>query len=826
VIIPEEKLKDVSQLVATLEEQHVTRLVLVPSLLVAMLDSFDDLGTRLVELKYWFTSGEALSADLGQRFRKRIPRGILINLYGSSEVAGDVTCFDATKVESSHCVPIGRPIANTQTYVVDRYLRLTPVGIPGELLVGGGGLARGYHNLPELTAEKFIPNPFGNDARARLYRTGDLARYMPDGQIEILGRLDRQVKIRGHRIELSEIESLLAQHASVREAAVAAREDPAGDRKLVAYVSVEPDYFVREGGKSGVSGGAEQVLQWKTVWDEAYAEAPSTGDPTFNINGWNSAYDNLPIPVPEMQEWVEQTVEKIIALKPRTVLEIGCGTGLLLFRIAPYCTRYRGTDISSAALRYIEANLVKESLPQVSLTLQAADDFSGLEAESFDVVVLNSVVQYFPGVDYLLNVLRGALHLVRPGGAIFIGDVRSLPLLNAYHTSIELQRAPASLPLDHLKQRVQNRMIEEEELAVDPAFFLFLDEDSTQIASVRIEPKRGRHRNEMTRYRYDVTLNLGRKSGLNADHACMDWNNARLSQQALRQIVTEMSPDVLGIKRIPNAHLAKDIRTLELIDDSAGLCTISDLRHALSMTQEDGMGPDEAWAMGTNLAYKVQMQWAGSGSDDCYHLLLRRNGASCSELFPTERGPRKAWTHYVNNPLLGSYSRQLVPKLRRFLEDHLPDYMVPSAFVLLERLPLTPNGKLDWQRLPEPGQPRTEKPYIAPRMALEEVLARIYAEVLAVVHVGIDDNFFTELGGHSLLATQLVSRVRESLQVELALRLVFDNPTVRELTARLLDDISQRPRLQRTAELLLALMERSDTEIAEQLAHSTTRERA
>jgi acyl carrier protein len=152
--------------------------------------------------------------------------------------------------------------------------------------------------------------------------------------------------------------------------------------------------------------------------------------------------------------------------------------------------------------------------------------------------------------------------------------------------------------------------------------------------------------------------------------------------------------------------------------------------------------------------------------------------------------------------------------------------MVPSAFVLLERLPLTPNGKLDWQGLPAPGHARIEKPYIAPRMAVEEVLARMYAEILAVEHVGIDDNFFTDLGGHSLLATQLVSRLRESLQVELALRVVFDSPTVRELAARLLGDRSQRSRLQRTAEILLTLVECSDAEVEDQLARKIETDRA
>jgi thioesterase domain-containing protein/acyl carrier protein len=158
----------------------------------------------------------------------------LWNMYGPTETTIWSTVYEVRAGNGP--IPIGRPIANTQIYVLDRHLQPVPVGVPGELYIGGDGLARGYLNRPELTAERFIPNPFGDKPDARLYKSGDLARYLPNGDIEYLGRIDHQVKLRGFRIELGEIETALGQHPAVREAVVLAREDIADEKRLVAYI--------------------------------------------------------------------------------------------------------------------------------------------------------------------------------------------------------------------------------------------------------------------------------------------------------------------------------------------------------------------------------------------------------------------------------------------------------------------------------------------------------------------------------------------------------------------------------------------------------------
>src|SRR5258708_25834893 len=219
-----------------------------------------------------------------------------------------------------------------------------------------------------------------------------------------------------------------------------------------------------------------------------------------------------------MREWVDTTVERILSLRPRRVLEIGCGTGLMLFRIAPHCAEYCGADISPAALDYITRHW--HGLAPPRLLRRSAEDFTGLEPGTFDAVILNSVAQYFPGAAYLARVLEQAVATVADGGFIFVGDVRSLPLLEAFHAGVELEHAPDELSLEHFRQRVKSRVAQERELALDPAFFRALAAVVPRISRVETCPRRGRCDNEMTRYRYDVVLRLGpgRDAQTTAEH--------------------------------------------------------------------------------------------------------------------------------------------------------------------------------------------------------------------------------------------------------------------------------------------------------------------
>ncbi|RAM48430.1 MAG: non-ribosomal peptide synthetase [Hapalosiphonaceae cyanobacterium JJU2] len=238
VIIKNETLLDPQLFIETLVKHKVTRIILVPSLLRLLLDNYSHLTKKLLQLKIWITSGETLSIKLVETFRKLLPFAKLINFYGSSEVSANATYYDTSLLpEQANSVPIGCPIDNTQIYVLNRNLQPTPVGVIGELYIGGDGLARGYLDRPELTQEIFIDNPFIPETK--LYKTGDFVRYLKDGNLEYLGRRDEQVKIRGFRVELAEIVTVITQHPDIQESVVITEKHEQEDQILIAYIVTE-----------------------------------------------------------------------------------------------------------------------------------------------------------------------------------------------------------------------------------------------------------------------------------------------------------------------------------------------------------------------------------------------------------------------------------------------------------------------------------------------------------------------------------------------------------------------------------------------------------
>lgn len=234
VIVPDQITADATKLVPYLAQQQISRIVLVPSLLRTILDAFPDLAEAIPSLKLWTVSGEELSVSLYKKFSQAFPAAKLLNIYGSSEVAADVTCMDVSSYPTNERMYIGKPIDNMSAFILDDRLEPVPVGVPGEICIAGPGVALGYYNREELTSERFVPNPV--TGTGRIFRTGDLGRFNSDGYIEYLGRRDFQIKVRGVRIEPKEVELALESHELIEQAQVGSRPGLDGQPDLVAWV--------------------------------------------------------------------------------------------------------------------------------------------------------------------------------------------------------------------------------------------------------------------------------------------------------------------------------------------------------------------------------------------------------------------------------------------------------------------------------------------------------------------------------------------------------------------------------------------------------------
>ncbi|NJM96247.1 MAG: amino acid adenylation domain-containing protein [Phormidesmis sp. RL_2_1] len=765
IIATREEASNGERLSQLLEQHSITFLQATPATWRLLL-SAQWQGHR--ELKM-LCGGEALPRPLANQLLAK--GGSLWNMYGPTET----TIWSAVhRVQPGiDAVPIGHAIANTQLYIVATEnqragdtLKTAAAGIAGELYIGGQGVARGYFNRPDLTAERFVPDPFATHKNQRLYKTGDLARFHADGTLEFIGRVDHQVKIRGFRVELGDIEAQISKHPRVNAAAVVAKADASGHKRLVAYFCAKPNSDTtptatlspqaplkqlsqpaHANGQSAIK--TEAVSQWQQVWDAAYQQQQAAADPTFNINGWKDSYTGLPTPPAEMHEWLSHTVERILALQPKRILEIGCGTGMLLFRLAKHCEHYSAIDIATSALAHIQTHLASQGLPpeQVTLSQKAAHDIDEAALGKFDTIVINSVAQYFPSLEYFVQVIEKATSLLQPGGRIFLGDIRSLPLLEAFHTSIQLTHTTDLLSTQKLRNQIRERIAKEKELVIHPDFFVALKNHIPSINHINTVVKRGHYQNELVRFRYDVTLHVGAPLKLASDTMTIHWDAKSVTPDSVKALLTQNPVSVLVVKGVHNNRVRTDVEAVNLLADNNPIKSVQDLRNALQTTHQPAVDPESWWALEEDLSYRVELTWTPKTTDGQYDVIFHRQ-----DRLPTvihyDIGIESAevsddLSQYANKPCLKEETESLMTQIKAYIKTQLPDYMVPSIFVEMAALPLTPNGKIDRRALPEPTNKRAnlETALVLPSTPLEESIADIWCRILEIDQVGIHDNF-------------------------------------------------------------------------------------
>jgi amino acid adenylation domain-containing protein len=734
-----EALFSAADLVTLIRDENVTAALLSPSVL-KLLSPEQTPSLRIV-----ISAGEACSRDVAERWAA--PGRRLFNGYGPTESTCGPLIYEVTQLpENVSTVPIGRPLDNIQVYLLDANRQPVPIGVPGEIYLGGAGLARGYLNRPELTAERFITVDSEQLAvnsdqdcslftancslSTRLYKTGDLARYLPDGNLEYLGRVDQQVKVRGFRIELGEIESLLQGHPAVREAVVLAREDAPGDQRLAAYVVPKDGQALELWPSVAEYYVYDEILYYSMTHDERR----------------NASY--------------KTALERLA--KGRVVLDIGTGRDAILSRLAAEAGAKKIYAVELLEDSYLHARATIERLGlQDTITLIHGDATKVELPEKVDVV-LSEIVGAIGGSEGSAVILNDAWRFLKEDGVMI--PQRSLTKIGAVTLPDGFLGEPAFTHLtgeyvekifDHVGYKFDLRLclkgMNYSHLISDTDVF----EDLHHVGPVKLEEQ------------HEIMLTINR--------------DARLDGFLVWLTLDTLPGETIDILAHEHCWLPVYLPAFYPgVDVKRGETLTATITRTLA---DNRFNPD----------YKIEGCLARTDGTwleftyDAHHFKpLYRQAPFYQRLFAGDVIPTKpAGRVHLSNK-----------ELRLHLKRHLPEYMIPSSFTVLEALPLTANGKVDRQALPAPDRARPEAHLEAsfrqPQTEVERTIAAIWCNVLGLdpERVGIHDNFF-DLGGHSLLAVKAHAQLQEAFKREISMVELFKYPTIAAL-AKYLHDAGSR----------------------------------
>lgn len=719
--------------------------------------------------------GEGLPADLADKLLQVGKE--LWNMYGPTET----TIWSTVKqiLPSDNQITIGTPIANTQVYIMDESGMPLPIGQTGEMYIGGTGVANGYLKRPELTQEKFVEDSFNESNSSKLYRTGDLGKMLPNNEILCLGRIDNQIKLRGHRIEAGEIETKLLELEDVKQCVVMARESTSGDKRLVAYLTLDKN-----------AQDANNPT-WKDRWDSLYSQGANENDASENFDLDNAALGQLGENVAlkeQASEWLDVTLERIKKLNAKRIYEIGSGAGQLLYELAPQTDSYLATDYAQPAIDSINQRIAAEpeKWAQVKASVATADDFSATKSELYDLVLINSVTQYFSSSEYLLSVVTKAVNATSKGGCVFIGDVQGKSTLEMYHAMDHLPRASDTSTVESFIDIVKNRVEMEEELVADPTFFYELPSLIPNITAVDVQLRKGESINETTKYHYDVWLYVDKPIKIAAPQLSLSWTGTEKTHE-VEQLMLKGDVEVIELRNIPNSRTCKDHRLQQLLATSSDEQLIAPIKKEIENTAE-GQSPDLFWNIGEKAGYQTHVRWTTDGTDNLFDVFFIKAGATNTiPTYPTI-SLQKSLHDWVRNPVVHNEvftAPEVITKWKENLQTSLPSYMMPEDFIVLKTFPLTPNAKIDRNALPQPKQRKTSiqknERALTPD---EQLIAYIWSETLGVKDLNANDDFF-QLGGHSLLAVKAMVALENKTGKRLTIATLFEHSTVEKLANQL-----------------------------------------
>ncbi|WP_018638157.1 non-ribosomal peptide synthetase [Parafrankia elaeagni] len=696
---------------------------------------------RLRSVRTVITGGERCDASLvddwasGRHF---------FNVYGPTEVALWTT-FD--EVFAGSPPSIGRPLPGLKLSIEDREGRVLNNGEQGELVVTGPNVALGYLDLAQTTAF------FGVAGQGeRRYRTGDLAVLRDDGRYQYLGRVDRQIKVRGFRIEPAEVEAVLGELPEVLQCHVMARPDNQGS--LVAYVTPSAELVARTRYAGYIGAVRRMSDQEYNGRDDVAGKALDWCPPTeAEHNGWRSGRHGTTLPVSVVSEWLEASTLRVLAERPRSLLEIGCGAGLLGRRLLAASRSYVGVDVSEPGLDLFRSWLARNGRPPATLHALPAHDAWDVAAEDTDMVVLNSVVQYFPDATYLRTVLLRAASLFREQGVIYLGDLRDI------RSAAAQLRFRGRLCEDATADEVSRTLREEQELLVNPAWFYRELPDHWRVLC---RPRSGTRDTEMGRYRYDVTIFCPSPAA----------DNSRVKEGTQTHDGWAYTAD------IPNRRLRDDA----LRDGDPSVVERTALLDPDDVTAHDRPGTT-AIAVTSLTDHRLF---------DIVHAPLEADMRAVAT-FCHERNLQRAslaldaGRPVVTDPLGVAVGQELRATVRASAAARLPLHLRPSVVVPLRSFPITDHGKVDERKLaPEPASAQRT---IAGRTPEERALAAAWEDVLGTT-VPSFSALLSDEGATSLQLVELVDLL-ESQGYDFSVRdLLEDLPF--DQTARLMAESGQR----------------------------------
>ncbi len=655
-VISHERAENQGLLSEYFNREKIDVLKIVPSHLAAL--QAGNNPQQVMPRRRLILGGEASRITWIERLRELSPNCEIFNHYGPTETTVGVVTFDAggeLPHTASGTLPLGRPLPNLRLYVLDAHLQPVPVGVAGELYIGGSGVARGYLNRSDLTEARFVPDPFGAQPGGRLYRTGDLVRYLPDGNVEFCGRMDDQVKIHGYRIELGEIEGALREHRGVREAAVLAPEDSSGNKQLVGYVV--PNRLSRE------------------LWGMKSVHILPDGSPVAHLN--RNETDYIYNEIFTLQAYLRHG---ITIQDGDCIVDAGANIGLFTVFASRVAQNLRiiSFEPNPAAYACLKANAEAWGTGVTCLPLGLSNENKTAE------------LTFFEGFSLL--------------SGFYADEATEREVVKTYASNQEGESADPEQLAKQIDELLDDR-------------FHASKEQARLVTLSSIIAERGLERIDLLKINVEKS-ELDVLQGLQST----DWPK-------IRQMVIE-------------------------VDQEGNLEPIT------TLLQQNG--------------YEVLVE---------QDLLLRK-----TELCYVYAIRASAEQGLIRQQPADGHLRSLPPvaeevltaaTLRKYLKERLPQYMVPSALVLMEKFPLTENGKLDRKAFPAPSQEAvpSAQEFIRPQTETEKALAVIWTELLKVDHAGINDDFF-ELGGHSLLAIRMVSRIRDVFGVDISLPTIFENPTI------------------------------------------------